>query len=70
MFKILVILVEFDCKVSNILKNVDTFFDLGTIIGISVGGIVGLVFTIFSIVMLRIKMQAKREKIISEESKR
>ena len=68
MFKILVILVEFRSPI--FCKNVDTFFDLGTIIGISVGGIVGLVFTIFSIVMLRIKMQAKREKIITEESKR
>ena len=68
MFKILVILVEFKSPI--FCKNVDTFFDLGTIIGISVGGIVGLVFTIFSIVMLRIKMQAKREKIITEESKR
>ena len=48
----------------------DTLFDSGTIIGISVGGIVGLVFTIFSMVMVRIKMRAKEESIITKDSKR
>ena len=50
--------------------NFDALFDSGTIIGISVGGIVGLVFTIFSMVMVRIKMRAKEESIITGDSKR
>ena len=50
--------------------NFDALFDSGTIIGISVGGIVGLVFTIFSMVMVRIKMRAKEESSITEDSKR
>ena len=48
----------------------DTLFDSGGIIGVSVGGIVGLVFTIFSIVMVRIKMRAKEESIVTGDSKR
>ena len=50
--------------------NFDTLFDSGTIIGVSVGGIVGIVFTIFSMVMVRIKMRAKEESSITEDSKR
>ena len=50
--------------------NFDTLFDSGTIIGVSVGGIVGLVFTIFSMVMVRIKMRAKEESINAGDGKR
>ena len=68
MFGLVLILVEFRSPIFCI--NLDTFFDLGTIIGISVGGMLGLVFTIFTMVMLRIKMQAKEANSITEEGKR